>query len=659
MINYNNSIQVTGYEITFYDILKKALTIRKVEEKLLELHSHGKITGTVHSCIGQEFSAVAFCAQLEKDDFVLSNHRNHGHYISFTDDIEGIIAEILGLKKGVCAGIGGSMNLYNTGFISNGIVGGLVPVSAGVAYSNRILGNKKVTVIFIGDGTLGQGNVYETMNIASILRLPLLIVCENNFYSYSTTPQTNLAGDILKRAESFNLRTFKSDIWNTGELFANAKKSIDYVRDNCLPAFHIVDTYRLKSHSTHCKDTRGESEIRLFEQNDPLNILAENNRDVYSEIEQEISRKIDGVIIELENCGELKIDDYYTCEPLSDTINEWEPVKHIDERQVKLINEFFHSAMEKDEKIIFMGEDVLDPFGGVFKVASGLSTKYPDRVFSTPISEQAMAGIANGLAITGFRPFLEIMFGDFITLCMDQIINHAAKFYHMYNKKLYCPIVVRMPAGGGGGMGATHSQSLDKFVAGIDNVSVVALNSLVDPREIYNNILVSESHPVIVIENKRDYGRKIAAKQIDNYIFEKTISGYPVVRIKPKRTKPNATIVTYGAMADTVLDCIKDLFLEIEIIPEIIVLSKINPVDYTHILESVSNTKKLYVVEEGSASFGIGSEIIASVREQLSDNFIARRIASLPVPIPSVRSLENEVLPGTNRIINSINESLS
>jgi len=641
--------------------IKEALTIRRVEEKFLELYDQGKITGTIHTCIGQEFSAVAFCAQLEAGDFVLSNHRNHGHYISATGDIEGLTAEILGKENGVCAGIGGSMNLYNTGFISNGVVGGLVAVAAGVALANRLRNNGRVTVLFIGDGTLGQGNVYEAMNIVSKWNIPLLIVCENNFYSYSTEPAVNLAGDILKRAESFDIKTFKNDIWNTAGLISGAKESIGYVRSNRLPAFHLVDTYRLKSHSTHCPDTRDKTEVSLFEQRDPLNSFARSNPRYFAELDRKITSKIDELVLKTTGYGELPIDKYCCIEPseAQTPYSQWSAVEQIGERQVKLINEFFHEAMETHSDLIFMGEDILMPFGGVFKVSNGLSEKYPGRVFSTPISEQAMAGIANGLAICGFRPFLEIMFADFITLCMDQIINHASKFYHMYNKNIFCPVVIRMPAGGGGGMGATHSQSLDRFVAGIDNIKTIALNSLLNPKEIYNNILLNEKHPVIVIENKRDYGKKIAAKRLMNFIMERNNEDYPVVRIKPNRAKPNATIVTYGGMADTVIDSVTPLFLELEIMPEIIVLSKIHPIEYSCILESVAKTKKLYVVEEGTAHFGIGSEIIASVLERSTQPFTAKRIAAQPVPIPAVKSLESRVLPGVDKIVSFIKESLS
>ena len=185
-----------------HKILKDALRIRKVEEKFLELFSQGKLNGTVpHTCVGQEFSAVAFAGQLKKKDFIFSNHRCHGHYLAFTGDTRGLLAELLGKASGTCGGIGSSQHLCHNNFFSNGIQGGIVPVAAGYALGNKLRNTGAVGIVFIGDGTLGEGTLYETMNIISKWEIPLLIVCENNFYAQSTPQHINLAGDILARAE--------------------------------------------------------------------------------------------------------------------------------------------------------------------------------------------------------------------------------------------------------------------------------------------------------------------------------------------------------------------------------------------------------------------------------------------------------------------------
>src|SRR5258708_4868639 len=211
-------------------IIREALRIRKVEEKFLELFSQGKLNGTVHTCVGQEFSALAFAGQLKKKDFIFSNHRCHGHYIAFTGNTRGLLAELLGKSSGTCGGIGSSQHLCHNNFFSNGIQGGIVPVSAGYALGNKLKGNGAVSVVFIGDGTLGEGTLYETMNIISKWEIPLLSVCENNFYAQSTPQQINLAGDIQARNGGFGNRTGHRENWSPECLVAKVQEAIGHGR---------------------------------------------------------------------------------------------------------------------------------------------------------------------------------------------------------------------------------------------------------------------------------------------------------------------------------------------------------------------------------------------------------------------------------------------
>lgn len=637
-------------------LFPKAILIRTVENKFLQLFSEGKLNGTVHTCVGQEFSALAFAGALSKEDIVFSNHRCHGHYIAFTGDYEGLLAEVMGKKDGVCGGIGGSQHLCKDNFYSNGIQGGIVPVAAGMSLANKLKENRNIVVVYIGDGMLGEGVVYETLNIISKWNLPILIVCENNYYAQSTPMRVNLAGDILKRAEAFGIQTYHHDIWNVQELMPAARQSISYVREYQKPVFHLVETYRLNPHSKG-DDDRDPSEINLFRGKDPINALARENKSLFDKIQMETDHQVNAVVEKILKQPESDLSHYY--EPIRETPEgQWESLEEIDVRQVELINAFFKEQMRKNPSIIFIGEDVLSPYGGAFKIARGLSDLFPHRVFSTPISEAAIIGIANGLAIKGFRPFTEIMFGDFITLGMDQIVNHAAKFFHMYNKQVKCPIVIRTPMGGRRGYGPTHSQTLDRFVTGIPNVKTIALNTLVNPKMIYQTILEKEEHPVIVIENKLDYGSKIAQKKLSHYTYEKTTGDYPVVRISPAQSLPNATLLCYGGMVSTVLDCLEPLFFNFELKSEMLILTKISPINYSKIVESVRKTKRLYVIEEGTMAGGIGSEVIASVTEILTEPITVKRIAALPVPIPSARQLENQVLPNVETILRSVAETL-
>lgn len=646
-------MQSVPYTIS-HRIIKEALRIRRVEEKFLELFSAGKLNGTVHTCVGQEFSAIAFAGQLKKKDFIFSNHRCHGHYISFTGDVRGLLAELLGKASGVSGGIGSSQHLCNKNFYSNGIQGGIVPVAAGYALGNKLKGNDAIGIVFIGDGTLGEGALYETMNIISKWEIPLLIVCENNFYAQSTPQNINLAGDILSRAAAFGIQTFEGDTWNPESLINNARGAIANVRASVKPGFFLVNTYRLNAHSKG-DDDRDKAEVENFIKKDFLNVFSAESDGYYNRYLDAINQEIDALVDEILQEQELPLENYYQkLEVVSDT--NWINLESINKRQVELINKFFREKIVSDDRTVFLGEDILSPYGGAFKVTKELSVLRPDRVFSTPISESAITGISNGLALNGFKPLGEIMFGDFMTLAFDQIVNHASKFHHMFNKKVNCPVVIRTPMGGRRGYGPTHSQTLDKFLVGIDNVKTVALNILFDPAIIYESIF-AEEHPVLVIENKTDYGKRILTNQLSNFIYERNQDAFPVVRVRPAVSEPTLTIVAYGGMADEVLAMLETIFLETDLKPELIVPSLISQLPVDIIAQSVSNTGNLVMIEEGSGYAGIGSELIAAMAERINSNFKVKRIAAYPVPIPAVKSLEHAVLPEKHRIIKEIKET--
>jgi len=624
---------------------KQALLIRRTEETFLELFGQGKMNGTVHTCNGQEFSGISFCKFLKEGDFIYSNHRCHGHYLAYTNDVDGLVAELMGKSTGTCAGIGSSQHLYKGNFFSNGIQGGIVPVAAGIAFAKKHKKNDEIGIVFIGDGTLGQGIVYETFNLCSLLEIPLLFVCENNGYAQSTAQKYTLSGDIMTRAEAFDIETFRSNIWDLEKLFTDADESIKYVRNNCKPAFHLVDTYRLNPHSKS-DDNRDQSEIDNYLKKDPLNLFKEKNNKSYKKMLISVNDRIKKVLTKSDKEKELSIEHYANIE--KQTINEqYVPLEEIGDRVINRINLFFHEAIEKDKTVIFLGEDVLSPYGGAFKAAKNLSDKFPENVITTPISEQAITGLANGMALGGYKPYLEIMFGDFITLSMDQIINHSSKFHHMYNKKVSCPVVIRTPMGGGRGYGPTHSQTLDKFLSGIDNVKLITINSFVDPKMIFEKIHQKENHPVIVIENKLDYGRMVGEKSQDNFILERSTNDYPIVKCSPISKAPTLTLVSYGGISSDIFNNLINIFIETEHIPELIILTKISPLEIQPIISSAEKTRNIIVIEEGSIPFGIGAEIISSIVEAIgADKMkIMSRIGSLPVPIPSARSLEEQVLP--------------
>jgi 2-oxoisovalerate dehydrogenase E1 component len=404
-------------------------------------------------------------------------------------------------------------------------------------------------------------------------------------------------------------------------------------------------------------DDRDPAEVARFREKDYLNLFQSECPAYYERYHSAIEAEVNSMVDEIMREEELSIDAYYD-QSVRTSDNNWGPLSPINKRQVELLNKFFQKKITECTDCVFLGEDILSPYGGAFKVTRELSDVVPERVFSTPISESAIVGISNGLALNGFKPFAEIMFGDFMTLAMDQIVNHAAKFHHMYNKKVNCPVVVRTPMGGRRGYGPTHSQTLDKFIVGIDNVTTVALNTFVDPAIIYESVYQSQ-HPVLVIENKTDYGKKILHYQAKNFLYERNQDLFPVVRVRPAISNATLTVVAYGGMADIVNLLLDEIFFETEQKIELIIPSVISHTPIEIIFASVQETGNLLVIEEGSAFAGIGSELITQLKEKMEGQFRVKRISAYPVPIPSVKSLEHIVLPEKDRIIKEIKESFS
>lgn len=243
--------------------------IRCFEERLLELFDEGILIGTTHACVGQEADSVAVMEHLRRDDDVFSNHRCHGHYLAHTGDARGLMAEIMGKPEGVCGGIGGSQHLAAPHFKSNGIQGGIVPAAAGIAFAHQLSASESISAVFIGDGTLGEGLVYETMNLASLWSLPLLVVVEDNAWAQSTPASVNLAGDIRARFAAFDLAVQEIDSTDVEEIADAACRAVDLVRTARVPAALIIGTYRLCHHSKN-DDNRPQAEVQARWELDPL-----------------------------------------------------------------------------------------------------------------------------------------------------------------------------------------------------------------------------------------------------------------------------------------------------------------------------------------------------------------------------------------------------
>jgi acetoin:2,6-dichlorophenolindophenol oxidoreductase subunit alpha len=243
--------------------------IRRFEERVLALFEEGLLNGTTHACIGQEADAVGVMEHLGEGDHIFSNHRCHGHLLAWTGDAFGLLAEIMGKPAGLCAGIGGSQHICAPGFKSNGVQGGIVPAAAGVALAEQLRGSDGLSVVFIGDGTLGEGVVYETLNLTALWQLPLLFVLEDNRWSQSTPSSLNLAGDIAARFTAFGLPVVDVDTTDVLAIEAAAGEMVSGCRSRRGPGVLIIHTYRLCHHSKN-DDNRPAEEVRSRWAYDPL-----------------------------------------------------------------------------------------------------------------------------------------------------------------------------------------------------------------------------------------------------------------------------------------------------------------------------------------------------------------------------------------------------
>ena len=244
--------------------------IRTFEESLLELFSTGRLAGTTHTCLGQEAVAVGVVSAIDRArDIVFSNHRGHGHFLAYCGEVERLYLEILGEPGGVCGGRGGSQHLCVDNFYSNGIQGGIVPVASGMALAEKRKGSGAIAVAFLGDGTLGEGAVYEAFNIASLWRLPILFVIEHNGYAQSTPSALQLAGDPAARPRAFGIETTEVRSRAVAIIADAAAAAVDRVRGESAPQCLVVYTYRLGPHSKG-DDTRDPGELKTAWENDPL-----------------------------------------------------------------------------------------------------------------------------------------------------------------------------------------------------------------------------------------------------------------------------------------------------------------------------------------------------------------------------------------------------
>ena len=640
-------------------LLRTMTLIRKVEERLLDLFSRGELSGTTHTSIGQEAIAAAVGINRGDADPVFSTHRCHGHFLASGGSPADLLAEIMGRRSALCGGRGGSQHLHLGDFYSNGIQGGVVGNATGMALAEKLKGSGSVVIGFLGDGTLGEGLVYESLNFASLRDLPLLLVLEDNGYSQSTPKRLGVAGSITARAVAFDVATSRVDSQDALELDALLGERIELVRSQSRPFLQVVGTYRLSPHSKG-DDDRDPAEVDAAWARDPLARLAATlDPERAAEIEQDVQRLVDEALDEARG---LPYPDPDEARPpvVVPTATRPVPWPQADETFVTALNRMHHDLLERDPRAFLIGEDLLDPYGGAFKVSKGLSSRFPDRVITTPLSEAGIVAWSTGAALRGLRPVAEIMFGDFLTLAADQIVNHASKYRWIYGGDVAVPLVIRAPMGGRRGYGPTHSQSLESMFLSVPGLAIVAPSHLLDPGELLARA-AELPDPVLFVEHKLLYGQRLVGdgRRVGDFFVRATDGLFPTLHLSLAEFAPaDAVVVAYGGDAALAMDAAQTLLVEHEVLCDVVVPALVSPPPIAEIARFAARAPAVAIVEEGPRRGGWGAEIAAALAE--AGDVPGRRIARLgapDAPIPSSKPLEERLLPGVEEIVAALANS--
>ena len=627
--------------------------IRETEKLILELFGRGLVSGTTHTCLGQEICQMSVVRALnDPDDYVLSNHRNHGHFLTYSGDCLGLVAEIMGRQTGVCGGYGGSQHLAYRNFHSNGVQAGMTGIGVGLAHALKSRSSRGIVAIVIGDGTLGEGLLYESMNLASIWNVPVLFVVEHNGIAQTTYTRDTIGGDIVARGLAFGLSAWRlSD--RDEDFSVQVERVVEDMRESRRPGMLVIDTGRMGPHSKGdaLRDVDERDEITA---SDPLKALRAR---CSAEDVEAIESTCRIFLAEVEKAAmesPLASFDQTPEHSFKPALQFDCPAADSSAANVRLaLNDALGKLLEHDESVVLLGEDLHDPYGGAFKVTVGLSDKYKHRVVSTPISEAGITGAGIGLAMAGKKPIVEIMFADFLTLCMDQIYNHAVKFPGMFADSAV-PIVIRAPCGGRRGYGPTHSQSLENIFISVPGLTVIFGSHRHKIGQLLINASACWPNPTLFLEHKLLYAEKQDSAGYEEIKAEAGDLGadlFPTLRAGSQ--DPDITLLSYGGMLPVAEKAARLLEENEELTVEIIAPAMLAPLPRFALLKALLHRPRILVVEEAHHQFGFSAEVLAMLMENGYRGKVAR-LGTAPVPIASARSLESAQLPDENAIVAAV-----
>ncbi|TMM14367.1 MAG: 2-oxoisovalerate dehydrogenase [Actinobacteria bacterium] len=618
---------------------RRMLLIRGFEERVTALYRQGEVPGFVHLSIGQEASAVGACWPLRSADVITSTHRGHGHCLAKGLAPLGMFAELMGKERGTNRGRGGSMHIADPSigiFGANGIVAAGLPIAVGAAAASQLRADDGIAVAFFGDGAVAQGAFHEAVNLAALWRLPVVFWCENNGYAEFSPIATQHPATLERRASAYGVDYVSADGNDVTATASVMTRLVEAVRAGRGPAIVEATTYRWHGHYEGDPERyRSPAEVETWKERDPIAAherrleSAGCTRDEVEALESSVARELDDAV---EAARRL-------AEPAATTIGDFvvrprgaspEEERRLEPDQTFRMADAIHSALEaeleSDARVFVAGIDVARG-GNVFGLLRGLHDEFGDRVRDTPISESAIMGLGVGAAMAGMRPVVELMYLDFVGVCLDQLLNQAAKMPFMTGGAAEMSLTVRTQFGAGRSSGSQHSQSLEALLAHIPGLSVVMPSTPADTYGLLRSS-IQDPNPVVFIENRLLYGMKGPQPPADHVL--------PIGMSAVVHPGTDVTVVSVSRMVHEAIAAA--------------------PLDVAAVLESVHRTSRLLIAHEAVMPFGLGAEIAATVAREAFWDLDApiERVGAAPTPPPYAPSLERAWLPDRDDIAAAI-----
>ncbi len=525
----------------------------------------------------------------------------------------------------------------------------------------------EIVYVSAGEGTTSQGDFHEALNWASREKFPVIFFIQDNKYAISVPIWQQTAGNSIYKigAGYENLNRIEFDGTDFLESYAAMKAVVARVRRGEGPCLAVADVIRLLPHSSSDdqRKYRKEEDLAKDRVRDPIawmsKFLNENNildADADKKFLEQCYKEVD----EASDWAETQAAPELSTAATHVFCEDPDPLKY--EKSVPsgnhivlvdAINHAMAEELERDPKVIMFGEDIQDDKGGVFTATKGLSKKFgADRVFNSPLAESSIIGTAIGLALRGWKPVVEIQFGDYVWTAMMQIRNELATMRYRSNNHWKCPVVVRIPVGGYIHGALCHSQNIESFFAHIPGLKIALPSNAADAKGLLKTAIRGDD-PVLFLEHKGLYRQGFAQspEPDKDYLL-------PFGKAAVKKEGTDITVVTYGMMVSKSLNAAKFMQEKYSVNVEIIDIRTMVPLDVNSIVGSIKKTNKCLVVHEDCEFGGFGGEIVAQIMANAFEYLDApvRRVAGKNSPVPYQASLEEVILPQDQDIINALEE---